>query len=144
MLAGCELRRDTEVTDVERLPDGGFRVATAAGPLTTRRLVNAAGLRSDEVDRMLGFERFTVTPRRGELIVLDKLARPLVRHIVLAVPTKVSKGVLVAPTVFGNVMVGPTAEDVPDKRRHVLDRGGARVPARRRPTGSCAACSTST
>ena len=116
VLAGCELRRDTEVTDVERLPDGGFRVATAAGPLTTRRLVNAAGLHSDEVDRMLGFERFTVTPRRGELIVLDKLARPLVRHIVLAVPTKVSKGVLVAPTVFGNVMVGPTAEDVPDKR----------------------------
>jgi glycerol-3-phosphate dehydrogenase len=116
VLTGCKLRRDTEVTDVERLPDGGFRVVTAAGSLTTRRLVNAAGLRSDEVDRMLGFERFTVTPRRGELIVLDKLARPLVRHIVLAVPTKVSKGVLVAPTVFGNVMVGPTAEDVPDKR----------------------------
>jgi glycerol-3-phosphate dehydrogenase len=116
VLAGCELRRDAEVTGVERLPDGGFRVATGTGPLTTRRLVNAAGLRSDEVDRMLGFERFAVTPRRGELIVLDKLARPLVRHIVLAVPTQVSKGVLVAPTVFGNVMVGPTAEDVPDKR----------------------------
>jgi glycerol-3-phosphate dehydrogenase len=116
VLAGCELRRDTEVTGIERVPDGGFRVETGAGSLTARRLVNAAGLRSDEVDRMLGFERFTVTPRRGELIVFDKLARPLVRHIVLAVPTRVSKGVLVAPTVFGNVMVGPTAEDVPDKR----------------------------
>jgi glycerol-3-phosphate dehydrogenase len=77
--------------------------------------VNAAGLRSDEIDRMLGYDRFTVTPRRGELIVFDKLSRPLVRQIVLAVPTKVSKGVLVAPTVFGNVMVGPTAEDVPSK-----------------------------
>jgi glycerol-3-phosphate dehydrogenase len=64
---------------------------------------------------MLGFERFTVTPRRGELIVFDKLARPLANGIVLAVPTRVSKGVLVAPTVFGNVMVGPTAEDMPDK-----------------------------
>jgi glycerol-3-phosphate dehydrogenase len=116
VLAGCELRRGTEVTGVERLPDGGFRVDTADGSLTARRLVNAAGLRSDEVDRMLGFERFTVTPRRGELIVFDKLSRPLVRHIVLAVPTRVSKGVLVAPTVFGNVMVGPTAEDVSDKR----------------------------
>ena len=115
VLAGCELRRGTSVTGVERLPGGGFRVEAGGGSLTTRHLVNAAGLRSDEVDRLLGYERFTVTPRRGELIVFDKLTRPLVRHIVLAVPTQVSKGVLVSPTVFGNVMVGPTAEDVPSK-----------------------------
>ncbi len=51
----------------------------------------------------------------AELIVFDKLARPLVNHILLQVPTKVSKGVLVSPTVFGNVMLGPTAEDIPDK-----------------------------
>jgi glycerol-3-phosphate dehydrogenase len=114
VLAGCELRRGAAVTAVERVP-GGFRVEAGGGTLTARRLVNAAGLRSDEVDRMLGRDRFTVTPRRGELIVFDKLARPLVRHIVLAVPTKVSKGVLVSPTVFGNVMVGPTAEDVSRK-----------------------------
>ena len=115
VLAGCELRRDTSVTAVERLPGGGFRVEAGGDSLTTRQLVNAAGLRSDEIDRLLGYERFTVTPRRGELIVFDKLTRPLVRHIVLAVPTAVSKGVLVSPTVFGNVMVGPTAEDVPNK-----------------------------
>jgi glycerol-3-phosphate dehydrogenase len=115
VLAGCELRRSTPVTGVERLPGGGFRVQTPHGSVTARRLVNAAGLRSDEIDRMLGGTGFTVTPRRGELIVFDKLARPLVDHIVLAVPTKVSKGVLVAPTVFGNLMVGPTAEDVERK-----------------------------
>jgi glycerol-3-phosphate dehydrogenase len=115
VVAGCELRRGTSVTGVERLPGGGFRVDAGGGSLTTRHLVNAAGLRSDEIDRLLGYERFTVTPRRGELIVFDKLTRPLVRHIVLAVPTQVSKGVLVSPTVFGNVMVGPTAEDVPSK-----------------------------
>jgi glycerol-3-phosphate dehydrogenase len=115
VLAGCELRRRATVAAVERLPSGGFRVEAGGGSLTARRLVNAAGLRSDEIDRMLGGERFTVTPRRGELIVFDKLSRPLVHHIVLAVPTQVSKGVLVAPTVFGNVMVGPTAEDVPSK-----------------------------
>jgi glycerol-3-phosphate dehydrogenase len=114
VLAGCELRRDTPVTGIERI-DGGFRVEAGNASLTTRRLVNAAGLRSDEIDRMVGGGGFTVTPRRGELIVFDKLARPLVRHIVLAVPTQVTKGVLVAPTVFGNVMVGPTAEDVPRK-----------------------------
>src|SRR5204862_6134978 len=84
-------------------------------PLRARFVVNAAGLRSDEVHRLAGFGGFTVTPRRGELIVFDKLARPLVRHIVLAVPTATTKGVLVAPTVFGNVMVGPTADDIDDK-----------------------------
>jgi glycerol-3-phosphate dehydrogenase len=115
VLAGCELRRDTPVTAIERLASGGFRVEAGRASITTRCLVNAAGLRSDEVDRMLGGDGFTVTPRRGELIVFDKLSRPLVRHIVLAVPTQVSKGVLVAPTVFGNVMVGPTAEDVERK-----------------------------
>ncbi|MGH2805302.1 MAG: NAD(P)/FAD-dependent oxidoreductase, partial [Thermoleophilaceae bacterium] len=109
------LRRRTPVTEIDRLDKNGFRVDTPAGPITSRLLVNAAGLRSDEIDRMLGGRGFTVTPRRGELIVFDKLARPLLDHIVLAVPTRVSKGVLVAPTVFGNVMVGPTADDVERK-----------------------------
>jgi glycerol-3-phosphate dehydrogenase len=115
VLAGCDLRRSTPVTSVARLEGGGFRLVTPGGGLTCRYLVNAAGLRSDELDRMLGHDRFTVIPRRGELIVFDKLARPLVSHILLAVPTKVTKGVLVAPTVFGNVMLGPTAEDVERK-----------------------------
>ena len=117
VLAGCDLRRSSPVTGVERLSGGGFRLATPDGRLSARYLVNAAGLHSDELDRMLGHDRFTVTPRRGELIVFDKLARPLVRQIVLAVPTKVTKGVLIAPTVFGNVMLGPTAEDVDRKDR---------------------------
>jgi glycerol-3-phosphate dehydrogenase len=115
VLRGCELRRSTPVTSVARLEGGGFRLATPAGHLTARYLVNAAGLHADELDRMLGHDGFTVTPRRGELIVFDKLARPLVRQIVLAVPTKVTKGVLIAPTVFGNVMLGPTADDVERK-----------------------------
>jgi glycerol-3-phosphate dehydrogenase len=110
--AGCELRLNTPVTTVERLEHGGFRLN---GGQTTRFLVNAAGLRSDEVDRLLGHDGFTVTPRRGELIVFDKLARPLVNRIVLAVPTATTKGVLIAPTVFGNVLLGPTAEDIGDK-----------------------------
>src|ERR671914_2801685 len=139
VLAGCELRRGTPVTGIERLAGGGFRVHTPGGSLTARRLVNAAGLRSDEVDCMLSDAGpFTVTPRRGELIVFDKLSRPLVEHILLAVPTKVSKGVLVAPTVFGNLMVGPTAEDVERKDdtsstaeglEHLLREAGRIVPA---------------
>ncbi len=64
---------------------------------------------------MAGLEGFTVTPRRGELIVFDKLSRPLVTHVLLPVPTATTKGVLIAPTVFGNVMLGPTADDIKRK-----------------------------
>jgi glycerol-3-phosphate dehydrogenase len=115
VLNGCELRRGTGVVGVERRSEGGFNLQTTAGPISTRFFVNAAGLYSDELDRLAGHGGFTITPRRGELIVYDKLARPLLNHIVLAVPTGTTKGVLVAPTVFGNVLVGPTAQDVQRK-----------------------------
>ena len=88
---------------------------TTGGEIRATYLVNAAGLASDEVDRMLGHRGFTVTPRRGQLVVFDKLARTLVSHILLPVPTARGKGVLVAPTVYGNVLLGPTAEDLEDK-----------------------------
>ena len=64
---------------------------------------------------MLGHSDFQVTPRRGELIVFDKLARGLLNHVLLPVPTEKTKGVLVSPTVYGNVLLGPTADDVHDK-----------------------------
>jgi glycerol-3-phosphate dehydrogenase len=114
VLAGCDLRLNATVTGVERLANG-FVVEAGHVRLTTRFLVNAAGLRSDEIDRLVGHDGFTVTPRRGELIVFDKLARPLLQHIILAVPTGTTKGVLLAPTVFGNILLGPTAEDIRDK-----------------------------
>jgi glycerol-3-phosphate dehydrogenase len=114
VLNGCQLRLGAAVTGVERR-NGSFRIDTGTGSLTSRFLVNAAGLRSDEIDRMLGHDSFTVVPRRGELIVYDKLALPLLEHILLAVPTGTTKGVLLAPTVYGNVLLGPTADDVRDK-----------------------------
>ena len=80
-----------------------------------RWVINAAGLYSDEINNHFGHVNFKVTPRRGELIVYDKLARPLVNHVLLPVPTATTKGVLISPTVYGNVLLGPTAEDLPDK-----------------------------
>lgn len=88
---------------------------TSAGNVSARWVVNAAGLGADKIDNMFGHQRFTVTPRRGELIVYDKLARPLVDKIVLPVPTSRGKGVLVSPTIYGNVMLGPTSEDLDDR-----------------------------
>ena len=97
---------------------------TTGGRIRTRWVVNAAGLGADLVDGWFGYSRFTVTPRRGELIVYDKLARPLVDKIVLPVPTAVGKGVLVSPTIYGNVMLGPTAEDLLDRTATATSEAG--------------------
>ena len=83
--------------------------------IEARFIVNAAGLFSDEINAHFGKTNFGVVPRRGQLIVYDKLARPLVNHVLLPVPTSITKGVLISPTVYGNILLGPTAEDLPDK-----------------------------
>jgi glycerol-3-phosphate dehydrogenase len=111
---------------------------TAHGATVRARfVVNAAGLGADTMDARFGHERFTVTPRRGELLVFDKLARPLVNRVVLAVPSTLGKGVLISPTIYGNVMLGPTAEDLDDKTAtgtsedglaFLLDKGHALMP----------------
>jgi glycerol-3-phosphate dehydrogenase len=115
VLNGTALRLNFPVRRIGAGPDGRHVVEGPGGQLLCRYLVNAAGLYSDEIDRLLGHEDFTVTPRRGELIVFDKFARSLVNHILLPVPTAFTKGVLISPTVYGNVLLGPTAEDLPDK-----------------------------
>ncbi|MEV6170841.1 FAD-dependent oxidoreductase [Streptomyces sp. NPDC051954] len=112
---GVDLHLDCRVEEVSRQDDIHV-LGTGRGTLRARWLVNAAGLHADTLDRRLGHDDFTVTPRRGQLIVFDKFARALVRHILLPVPTALGKGVLVAPTVYGNVLLGPTAEDLDDKQ----------------------------
>jgi glycerol-3-phosphate dehydrogenase len=114
--AGVRMLLGTRVTGVTPGAAAGHVLTTTRGPLRTRWLVNAAGLGGDTVDRMLGGGSFTIRPRRGELIVFDKLARPLLSSILLPVPTAQSKGMLVAPTVYGNVLLGPTAQDIDDRR----------------------------
>ena len=111
---GVDLHLNSPVSDVSRR-EGAHLLTTARGALRTRHLVNAAGLHADTLDRHLGHHDFTVTPRRGQLIVFDRLARDLLHHILLPVPTALGKGVLVTPTVYGNLLLGPTAEDLDDK-----------------------------
>jgi glycerol-3-phosphate dehydrogenase len=114
VLNGVSLLLDHPVRAIE--PARGLHILRGPfGEVRCRWLVNAAGLYSDEIDRLLGHRAFTVKPRRGELIVFDKFARSLVNHVLLPVPTAYTKGVLISPTVYGNVMLGPTAEDLLDK-----------------------------
>lgn len=120
---GTALLRGTAVTGIEVGREHSV-VSTDQGAIRTRWIVNAAGLGGDVVDRMLGFDRFHVVPRRGELLVFDKWARRLVDTIVLPVPTAKGKGVLVSPTIFGNVMLGPTSEDREDRTDTSTSEGG--------------------
>ena len=137
VLAGVELRRGEQVVGLERR-ERVWRVRTSRGELRARWLVNAAGLWSDHLHGLAGRDGFAITPRRGELLVFDKLSRPLVSHVILPVPTATTKGVLVAPTVFGNVLLGPTAVDIDrkddtsstaDGLAYLRDRGRRILPA---------------
>lgn len=136
---GVRFRLGSQVTGVRAGAGAApHELVTSRGPVQARYLVNAAGLAADQVDRWMGCDGFTVTPRRGQLIVFDKLARPLLNHILLPVPTARGKGVLVAPTVYGNVLLGPTAEDLTDRSdtgstaeglAELLGHGGRIMPA---------------
>jgi glycerol-3-phosphate dehydrogenase len=134
---GAELLLERPVIAVETGSECHV-LRTPARSVRARFVVNAAGLQSDAIDAMFGNRRFTVRPRRGELIVYDKLARRLLNHVLLPVPTKTTKGVLVSPTVFGNVLLGPTADDIDDKSdtatterglASLLEKGKAILPA---------------
>ncbi|MFV0429528.1 MAG: NAD(P)/FAD-dependent oxidoreductase [Arachnia sp.] len=120
---GVDLRLNTTVEGVT-IEAGTTTVSTNRGPIRTRWVINAAGLGGDTIDAMFHADRFHLHPRRGELLVFDKLARPKVPVIVLPVPSKLGKGVLVSPTIYGNVMVGPTAEDTTDRSDSATTHAG--------------------
>ena len=89
-----------------------WRLATSAGTLRTRAVINCAGLFGDTVDKtVLGQVEFQIKPRKGQFVVFDKAASALINAVILPVPTETTKGVVVFRTVFGNLVVGPTAED---------------------------------
>lgn len=115
VLRGVDLRLLFRVARVQRDASVTHLVSADNRVVSARFVINAAGLGGDVIDGLFGHERFTVTPRRGELLVYDKQARQLVDRIVLPVPTARGKGVLISPTIYGNVMLGPTAEDRLDR-----------------------------
>ncbi|WP_372055692.1 NAD(P)/FAD-dependent oxidoreductase [Tistrella mobilis] len=95
-----------------------WRVETPRGTVRAGLVINAAGLWGDRVDDLLiGATDFTIRPRKGQFVVYDKPAAALARHILLPVPNKVTKGIVVCRTAFGNLLVGPTAEEQEDRER---------------------------
>ena len=111
---GVRIITECAVTGLD-VVDGAVRaVRTNLGRIETRYVVNAAGVHSGDVAQTAGDESFTITPRRGEYILFDRSVGDLVRSIVFPTPSKVSKGILIAPTVHGNSFIGPNACEISD------------------------------
>lgn len=120
MALGATVLRNCEVLSGRF--EGEWRLETTQGTIKAGAVVNAAGLFGDAVDSRLGFEpEFEIRPRKGQFIVLDKAAARHVPKIVLPVPTEITKGIVICPTAFGNVLVGPTAEEQEDRTRATVE-----------------------
>ena len=111
---GCEFRFDTEVQHIRRQGDH-FLLETAQGVLESRVVISAAGVHGDTLHNQLCESQLHIVPRRGEYCLLDRRDGGLARHTIFQLPSAMGKGVLVTPTVHGNLLVGPTAEDQEDK-----------------------------
>ena len=104
----------TEVKNVRREKEG-FAIETGRGLFTSRFVVNAAGLYADVIHNMVSEKKLSIVPRAGEYELLDKEAGGLVKKTIFQLPTKMGKGILVTPTVHGNLLLGPTAADQEDR-----------------------------
>lgn len=127
---GAVLLRRAEVLSGRR--DGVWHLETTAGEVRAGLVVNAAGLWGDEVDRRVtGQSWFTIRPRKGQFVVFDKTAASLAGHILLPVPTKITKGIVVCRTAFGNLLVGPTAEEQEDRDHATVEKATLQALIRR-------------
>lgn len=113
---GVELLTDFEVSSAEKDDEGNHVLQSRdSRAIRARYVVNAAGLYADDISRLFGAEDFQITPRKGEYYLLDRMTQACPEKVLFPVPTQVSKGMLVIPTVEGTVLVGPTAENVQEK-----------------------------
>jgi glycerol-3-phosphate dehydrogenase len=117
---GAELFLNQEVTAISRIAADGadfWRVSAGSGSFDARYVINAAGVRGDVIHNMVSPPAFAIYPYRGEYYLLEKSEGKLVNRIIFQCPTPAGKGVLVAPTVHGNLITGPnsgTCDDADD------------------------------
>ena len=113
-LNGVAFRFDEQVISVSRGEDGLYTVKTASGEYRCRALINCAGASGAEIHNMLSPVRLEMVHRRGQYYLLDRAPRQPFTRTIFQCPSAMGKGVLVSPTVHGNLLLGPTAEDIAD------------------------------
>ena len=107
---GSEYRFNTEVLKGE-FKDSHWTLQTTNGVYKAEYIINAAGNFGDKIQAICDEPPFTIKPRKGQFLVYDKAASELINSIILPVPSKITKGVLLSHTVFGNMILGPTAQE---------------------------------
>lgn len=111
---GAELKCSFEVTEIEEKCDH-YVIKSKEDQILSKYVVNCAGVYSDKIASLVGDSSFNVHPRRGEYVLLDKESGGIVSHTIFVTPSKMGKGILVSPTVDGNLLLGPTAIEAEDK-----------------------------
>lgn len=120
---GVEFQFNTEVTGIVK-EQKGFTINTNKGSCRTGYVVNAAGVYADKIHNMVSKNKICITPRKGEYYLLDKCAGKQVKQVIFSLPGKYGKGILVTPTIHGNLLLGPTATDITDKENVATTREG--------------------
>jgi len=121
IINGAEVFTSCEV-ETGQFENGQWLIKTSRGILRTKYIINAAGLYGDLLDKkLLGETGFNITPRKGQFVVFDKAAASLINSVILPVPTKRTKGIVIFRTIFGNLAIGPTAEDQVSRTNNSTD-----------------------
>ncbi|MBO1307922.1 NAD(P)/FAD-dependent oxidoreductase [Enterococcus sp. 669A] len=116
---GVEIALNNRVANITKIADG-YEIETNQGVYQTKYVFNAAGVHSDDIHNMVAEPNFEITPKRGEYYLLDKSEGNVVHHTIFQCPSTAGKGVLISPTVHGNLIVGPNSHGV---LRDQLDTG---------------------
>lgn len=111
---GVELYLGTEVIGIKK-EDDYFKIETTKGEFTGKKILNCAGVNTDIIHNLIAPESYKINPRKGEYFVLDKSQGKRVEHTIFQCPSELGKGILVTPTVHGNLLVGPDAQDINDR-----------------------------
>ena len=113
---GAKLKLNFEVSEIKTLADGSYEILSSSGDcVKTKYIINCAGLYADKIASLAGDNSFSLRPRAGEYMILDKSVSGLCSSAIFRTPTAMGKGILVSPTVDGNIILGPTSADISDK-----------------------------
>ncbi|MBN2260630.1 MAG: NAD(P)/FAD-dependent oxidoreductase [Clostridiales bacterium] len=117
---GVELKLNFEVKTIEKKEDH-FIINSGCEEIKSRYIINSAGVYADKIYNMVTDSDFEIHPRKGQYFLLDKEAYGLVKHIIFPSPSEMGKGILLAPTVDGNIIVGPDSEDLGKNMKESID-----------------------
>lgn len=120
---GVEFRFGREVKTVKR-KEKGYLVGTGEENYEARVVINAAGIYADQIHNLVSKSFMEITPRKGEYLLYDKKTGGMVSNTLFQLPTALGKGILVTPTVHGNLLTGPTAQDIKDREGTDTSREG--------------------